>query len=206
MKNHCAARLMGSTLGRKPGADSAAAMAGGGSSRLPSPALAGVIIRTIMKKIRWSAALLAACFLWAQATPPADAQKAANERRDYIKAHYTKHEFPIPMRDGVRLFTSIYAPKNEGEKYPILLNRTPYTVAPYGDDNYRTNLGPSEKFFREGFIFVYQDVRGKGRSEGHFVHVRPHNPNKKSPKDIDESSDTWDTVDWLLKNVANNNG
>jgi len=133
-------------------------MAGGGSSRLQSPALAGVIIRTIMKKIRWSAALLAACFLWAQATPPADAQKAANERRDYIKAHYTKHEFPIPMRDGVRLFTSIYAPKNEGEKYPILLNRTPYTVAPYGDDNYRTNLGPSEKFFREGFVFVYQDV------------------------------------------------
>ena len=159
-----------------------------------------------MKKIRWSAALLAACFLWGQATPPADAQKAANERRDYIKAHYTKHEFPIPMRDGVRLFTSIYAPKNEGEKYPILLNRTPYTVAPYGDDNYRTNLGPSEKFFREGFVFVYQDVRGKGRSEGRFVHVRPHNPHKKSPQDIDESSDTYDTIDWLVKNVPNNNG
>src|SRR5437016_2352351 len=181
-------------------------MAGGGSSRLPSPALAGVIIRTIMKKIRWSAALLAACFLWAQATPPADAQKAANERRDYIKANYTKHEFLIPMRDGVRLFTSVYTPKSESEPYPMLLSRTPYTVAPYGDDNYRTNLGPSEKFFREGFVFVYQDVRGKGRSEGRFVHVRPHNPNKKSAQDIDESSDTYDTIDWLVKNVPNNNG
>src|SRR5207247_10375540 len=91
--------------------------------------------RTIMKKIRWGAALLAVCFLWGQATPPADPQKAANERRDYIKAHYTKHEFLIPMRDGVRLFTSIYRPKGEGEKYPLLLSRTPYTVAPYGDDN-----------------------------------------------------------------------
>ena len=159
-----------------------------------------------MKKIRSGAALLAVCILWGQATPPSDAQKAANERRDYIKAHYTKHELLIPMRDGVRLFTSIYAPKSEGEKYPLLLSRTPYTVAPYGDDNYRTNLGPSEKFFREGFIFVYQDVRGKGRSEGRFAHVRPHNPNKKSTQDIDESSDTYDTIDWLVKNVRNNNG
>ncbi len=159
-----------------------------------------------MRKIRWCAALLAVCFLWGQATPPTDAQKAANERRDYIRSHYTKHEFLIPMRDGVRLFTSIYAPKAEGEKYPLLLNRTPYTVAPYGDDNYRTNLGPSEKFFREGFIFVYQDVRGKGRSEGRFAHVRPHNPNKKSPQDIDESSDTYDTIDWLVENIPNNNG
>ena len=106
----------------------------------------------------------------------------------------------------MRLFTSVYTPKSTGEQYPILITRTPYTVAPYGIDNYRLNLGPSEKFAREGFIFVYQDVRGKGRSEGQFVHVRPHNPNKKSPKDIDESSDTYDTVDWLIKHVPNNNG
>jgi uncharacterized protein len=133
-------------------------------------------------------------------------QRAANELRVYIKANYTKHEFLIPMRDGVRLFTSVYTPKSTVEAYPLLLNRTPYTVAPYGIDDYRANLGPSEKFAREGFIFVYQDVRGKGRSEGQFVHVRPHNPNKKSPKDTDESSDTYDTVDWLLKHVPNHNG
>jgi len=139
------------------------------------PALAGVIIRTVMKKIRWSAALLAACFLWGQATPPADAQKAANERRDYIKAHYTKHEFPIPCATACGCSLPSTRPRTRGKvSHPS--QRTPYTVAPYGDDNYRTNLGPSEKFFREGFVFVYQDVRGKGRSEGRFVHVRPHNP------------------------------
>jgi uncharacterized protein len=160
--------------------------------------------------------LASLCFLWAQANQPAtiyqlltqsnEEDKKAKDLREYIKASYTKHEFLIPMRDGVRLFTSVYTPKLEGEQFPILINRTPYTVAPYGIDNYRTTLGPSEKFAREGFIFVYQDVRGKGRSEGKFVHVRPHNPNKKTPKDIDESSDTYDTVDWLIKHVPNNNG
>jgi uncharacterized protein len=137
---------------------------------------------------------------------PSDEERKAKDLREYIKANYTKHEFLIPMRDGVRLFTSVYTPKNTDEPSPVLINRTPYTVAPYGIDNYRLNLGPSEKFAREGFIFVYQDVRGKGRSEGQFVHVRPHNPNKKSAKDIDESSDTYDTVDWLIKHVPNNNG
>src|SRR5689334_11632324 len=156
------------------------------------------------------------CFLWAQANQPAtiyqlltqsnEDDKKAKDLREYIKASYTKHEFLIPMRDGVRLFTSVYTPKLEGEQFPILITRTPYTVAPYGIDNYRASLGPSEKFAREGFIFVYQDVRGKGRSEGQFVHVRPHNPNKKTPKDIDESSDTYDTVDWLIKHVPDNNG
>jgi putative CocE/NonD family hydrolase len=159
-----------------------------------------------------------ACLVWSQAsqtvnqpvyqlTPQlTDEEKKAKDLREYIKANYTKDEFLIPMRDGVRLFTSVYSPKTPSEPFPIMINRTPYTVGPYGIDNYRTNLGPSEKFAREGFIFVYQDVRGKGRSEGQFVHVRPHNPNKKSPKDIDESSDTYDTVDWLVKNVPNNNG
>ncbi len=146
------------------------------------------------------------CLLWAQANRMTDAEKVARNLREYIKANYTKHESLVPMRDGVRLFTSVYTPKNPSEQFPIMLNRTPYTVAPYGIDNYRVNLGPSEKFAREAFIFAYQDVRGKGRSEGQFVHVRPHNPNKKSAKDIDESSDTYDTVDWLVKNVPNNNG
>jgi putative CocE/NonD family hydrolase len=160
-----------------------------------------------MKNIRWGLPLLApVCLLWSQVNQPTAEQKAAAERREYIKANYTKTEYPIPMRDGVRLFTSVYTPKSPSEKYPIMLTRTPYTVAPYGADNYRTNLGPSEKFLKEGFIFVYQDVRGKGRSEGVFVHVRPHNPNKKSTHDSDESSDTYDTVDWLVKHVPNNNG
>lgn len=129
------------------------------------------------------------------------------ERAAYIRQHYTKHEVLIPMRDGVRLFTSIYVPKDRSRTYPILLLRTPYSVAPYGIDNYRTSLGPaSEKFMREGFIFAYQDVRGRGRSEGEFVHVRPHIPVKKSKNDVDESSDTYDTIDWLVKNVAGNNG
>ena len=159
-----------------------------------------------MRKLWLGLSFFLAPILWAQANQLTDAQKAANERRDYIKANYTKNEFLIPMRDGTRLFTSVYTPKNLSEPFPIMLNRTPYTVAPYGIDNYRVNLGPSEKFFREGFIFVYQDVRGKGRSEGKYVHVRPYIPNKKSPSDFDESSDTYDTIDWLVKNVPNNNG
>ena len=128
------------------------------------------------------------------------------ELREYVRANYTKYEHLIPMRDGVRLFTSIYVPKLNTEKYPIMMLRTPYTVAPYGSGNYRATLGPSEPFVREGFIFVYQDVRGKGKSEGKFVHVRPYIPVKTAKTDIDESSDTYDTIDWLVKNVPENNG
>lgn len=123
-----------------------------------------------------------------------------------VQAHYTKVEQLIPMRDGVRLFTSIYIPKNRSQKYPIMLSRTPYSVAPYGPDKYKEALGPSPAFAREGFIFVYQDVRGRLMSEGEFVNMRPHIAKKTSPKDIDESSDTHDTIEWLVKNVPNNNG
>lgn len=157
-------------------------------------------------KTGFIAALAAAAVAVAQVPPSTPEQRAAEELRLWIKANYTKDEFLVPMRDGVRLFTSVYTPKSTSEQYPLLLTRTPYTVAPYGIDNYRATLGPSEKFAREGFIFVYQDVRGKGRSEGQYVHVRPYKPNKTSPKDIDESSDTYDTVDWLLKHVPNHNG
>jgi len=110
------------------------------------------------------------------------------------------------MRDGVKLFTAIYAPKDQSQKYPIMLNRTPYSVSPYGADAYKDALGPSENFQKEKFIFVYQDVRGKFMSEGEWVEVRPYKPKKNGPKDIDESSDTYDTIEWLLKNVPNNNG
>jgi len=125
---------------------------------------------------------------------------------EYVKANYTKYEYEIPMRDGVKLFTAVYLPKDASQKYPILMTRTPYSVAPYGVDHYRSGLGPSEKFGKEGYIFVYQDVRGRWMSEGEFLQVRPHKPVKNGPKDNDESSDTYDTIDWLIKNVPNNNG
>ena len=124
----------------------------------------------------------------------------------YIRENFIKLETNIPMRDGVKLFTAIYIPKEKNQKYPFLLSRTPYTVAPYGEGNYKTSLGPSPGLLKEGFIFVYQDVRGKWMSEGEFVDVRPHIKNKKGKKDVDENSDTYDTIDWLLKNVKPNNG
>lgn len=123
-----------------------------------------------------------------------------------VKAFYNKTEQLIPMRDGVKLFTAIYTPKDQSQKYPIMLNRTPYSVNPYGPNAYKDALGPSDYFQKEKFIFVYQDVRGKFMSEGEWVEVRPYKPKKNGPKDIDESSDAYDTIEWLLKNVPNNNG
>ncbi|MEX1276307.1 MAG: CocE/NonD family hydrolase [Bacteroidota bacterium] len=125
---------------------------------------------------------------------------------DHVRERYTKHEYMVPMRDGVRLFTIVYVPKDVSQKYPFILTRTPYSVSPYGVDHYRSNLGPSQYFEKEGFIFVYQDARGRYMSEGEFQQVRPHVPNKQGPKDIDESSDTYDSIEWLLKNIANHNG
>ncbi len=136
-----------------------------------------------------------------QAQQPTPQQELAA----YIKENYTKREVMIPMRDGVKLFTSIYEPKARAEKYPILLSRTPYTVAPYGEDKFKMSIGPNEFFPREGYIFAYQDVRGRWKSEGEYVNVRPENARPNS-KDIDESTDTFDTIDWMLKNLPNNNG
>ncbi|SKB96350.1 hypothetical protein SAMN05660226_04040 [Parapedobacter luteus] len=124
----------------------------------------------------------------------------------FIREHYKKREFLIPMRDGTKLFTAVYAPKDTTQVYPILLMRTPYSVAPYGPDAYRAPLGPNIRFTHERFIFVYQDIRGKYMSEGNFVAVRPYNPNKTHRQDIDESSDTYDTIDWLVHNIPHNNG
>ncbi|HEY0408565.1 MAG TPA: CocE/NonD family hydrolase [Pyrinomonadaceae bacterium] len=123
-----------------------------------------------------------------------------------VKANYTKLERMIRMRDGVSLFTVIYVPKDASQKYPIMLNRTPYSVGPYGPDKYKEAIGPSVAFEREGYIFAYQDVRGKFMSEGEFVNMRPQLDSKSGPQQIDESSDTYDTIDWLVKNTPNNNG
>lgn len=126
----------------------------------------------------------------------------------YIKQNYDKLEVQIPMRDGIKLFTSIYLPKDKTKKYPMLMQRTCYSVAPYGKDKYRRALGPSRFLMREGYIFVYQDVRGRWMSEGVFDNMTPNIPgnDRKNKTAIDEASDTWDTIDWLLKNVANHNG
>ena len=115
------------------------------------------------------------------------------------------------MRDGVHLFTAVYVPKSSAfpedpGPHPFLMDRTPYSVAPYGEDHYPMHLGPFDEFEKSGYIFVYQDVRGRWMSEGDFVEMRPHIDQKKSPKDVDDSSDTYDTIEFLLKNVPNNNG
>ncbi len=125
---------------------------------------------------------------------------------DYVKANYTKREFYIPMRDGVRLFTQVYAPKDSSRKYALLLNRTPYSLRPYGADHYMDPGGTWLNFFKEGYILVRQDVRGRWMSEGVFEHVRPHRAAKSGPADIDEATDTYDTIEWLLKNVPGHNG
>jgi len=131
---------------------------------------------------------------------------AAQDPQAFIRRHYTKREVTIPMRDGVELFTAIYEPRDDTRDYPIMLYRTPYSVAPYGADEYRAPLGPNMMFAEEGFIFVYQDVRGKFMSEGEFVNMTPHIAQKDGRDDIDESTDTYDTIQWLLGAVPNHNG
>lgn len=123
-----------------------------------------------------------------------------------VKDNYTKSEYQLVMRDGIKLFTSVYVPRDASQKYPIIMQRTPYSVAPYGPENYRPQLGPSPLFAKEGFIFVYQDVRGRNMSEGDFAWMRPYKPKKTSQNETDETTDTWDTIEWLIKNIPNNNG
>ena len=123
----------------------------------------------------------------------------------WIRDNYIKKEIYITMRDGVKLFTSVYMPKDATEKHPILLNRTPYSCAPYGENNWRNFWNSHWRYYmREGYIIVLQDVRGRWMSEGEFVDVRPFNPDKKGTE-IDEASDTYDAIDWLVKNLPNNN-
>lgn len=158
-----------------------------------------------MIRILWRTIVLVA--VAATSLPSLSGQQAPN---DFVKSHYTKYEFRIPMRDGKRLFTAVYVPKatafEDHGPYPFLMDRTPYSVAPYGEDNYPTHLGPSDEFEKAGYIFVYQDVRGRFMSEGTFVEMTPHIDVKKGPQDVDDSSDTSDTIEFLLKHVEHNNG
>ena len=150
-----------------------------------------------------SCAIVLFVLQWATAANLAIAQGV-----EEAKANYTKFEYQIPMRDGLRLFTAVYVPKDAsaGKTYPILMTRTPYSVAPYGVDQYRGDLGPSPLFGKAGYIFVYQDVRGRWMSEGEFVNMRPQIPGKRDARQVDESSDTYDTIAWLLKHVPGHNG
>jgi len=125
---------------------------------------------------------------------------------DFPEQHYDKYEYTIPMRDGVELFTAVYVPKDQSQSYPILMKRTPYSVRPYGTDNYPTLLGPNKYLMQDKYIFVYQDVRGRWMSEGQYDNMRPHVPGENPEGVIDESTDTYDTIDWLLKNIDNHNG
>ena len=129
-----------------------------------------------------------------------------NSEAEYVKANYTKYEYQVPMRDGKKLFTSVYVPKDQSKKYPIMMDRTPYSVGPYGPDAYKGSRGPSPLFHHDGSIFVYQDVRGRFMSEGIFEEMTPEKEVHKTKNDVDEGTDTYDTIDWLIKNVPDNNG
>ncbi len=146
---------------------------------------------------------------WMLTSVPLPGQNSVpDERADLIRANYSKSEVRIAMRDGVELFTTIYEPNDTdtSRRYPILLTRTPYSVGPYGLSQYKTRLGPCADFEKNRYIFVFQDVRGKYMSGGEFLDMRPHIENKTTNKQFDESSDTFDTIEWLVKNTSRNNG
>src|SRR5438874_2923688 len=147
------------------------------------------------------------CLVAALAACPSPAAQPPGNPSAYVKENFTRKDVAIPMRDGAKLHTVIYAPKDHSKKYPILMMRTPYSVGPYDKEKFKDSLGPSSLFLKEGYVFVYQDVRGRWMSEGRFANMTPHVKDKKdAQKDVDESTDTYDTIDWLIKNVPNHNG
>ena len=153
----------------------------------------------MLRSILTSIFLCNALAVVAQTAPPPPVEFS-------IKENYTKYEYRMPMRDGKKLFAAIYVPKDQSKSYPFLMERTPYSAGPYGVDFTPRRLGPASDFAKAGYIFVVQDVRGRYMSEGKFVEMTPHKPVKKSASDIDESTDMFDTVEWLLKNIPNHNG
>ena len=149
--------------------------------------------------------LLALVFAIGGAVRSTPGQAQAPADSDASRALYTKIEYRIPMRDGVRLYTAVYVPKDTSARYPFLIHRTRYGVRSYGADRY-ARLGTAEALRRDPYIFVMQDVRGSFMSEGKFVDMTPHLEHKAGPNDVDQSTDTYDTVEWLLRNVPHNNG
>ncbi|MFK5923090.1 MAG: CocE/NonD family hydrolase [Verrucomicrobiota bacterium] len=160
------------------------------------------------RKTRSSLTLLWAILCLLVRLVGAEAADAAKNAGEYdLAAHYDKTEYMISMRDGAKLFTAVYTPKNKSQKYPILLFRTPYSIRYYGEKFSPTNrMAPSQKFVEDGYIFVFQDIRGTYKSEGEFEVMKPLRLDKSNPKAADESTDAYDTIDWLLGNVKNHNG
>ncbi|WP_289060689.1 CocE/NonD family hydrolase [uncultured Zobellia sp.] len=134
------------------------------------------------------------------------ASHAQNADSLYFRQHYDLKEYRIPMRDGAELFTAVYTPKDKSKDYPILLNRTCYNASQYSNFNYSSY--PSRYLIEDGYILAFQDVRGRYMSDGEFDNMRPNIPgnNRRNKKDIDESSDTYDTIDWMIKKIKGNNG
>ncbi len=149
---------------------------------------------------------LCSAFVILASTLPAGPAAARQEAPYDVRANYDKHEYMVPMRDGTRLFTIVYTPKDRSQQYPVLFYRTPYSIPPYGPDQFRAMLGPSSEFDRDGYIFVFQDVRGKFRSEGEFEVMRPLARYVAGGPGVDESTDNYDTIEWVLANVPNHNG
>ncbi|MEP7065003.1 MAG: CocE/NonD family hydrolase [Gemmatimonadota bacterium] len=142
-------------------------------------------------------ASVACVFASAGATLPLAAQDSASPAPSFKKI-----EVQVAMRDGAHLHTAIYTPKNAEGKLPILISRTPYGI----DGMDAAFASPALKYLiRDGYIFVFQDIRGRFTSEGQFVMLRPMR-DKTKPRAIDESTDAYDTIDWLIKHVPNNNG
>ncbi|WP_298897239.1 CocE/NonD family hydrolase [uncultured Psychroserpens sp.] len=138
-------------------------------------------------------------------TPVVEGSETTEVEDTYSKDNYTKKEVMIEMRDGIKLHTTIYSPKDTSKVYPILLKRTPYSCRPYGEDKFSKKVGPNRYLMEEGNIMVYQDVRGRWNSEGVYDNMRAFIPNKTGDQ-TDEASDTYDTIEWLINNVDNNNG
>ena len=134
------------------------------------------------------------------------ADDSKDEHIDFLKQAYEKSAYMVPMRDGVELYTIVYAPKDRTREVPILLFRTPYSIGPYEPSEYRNPLGPSQEFDRAGYIFAFQDVRGQFKSEGDFEVMRPLAAEPRGPTVTDESTDNYDTIQWLLDNVEGHNG
>ena len=140
------------------------------------------------------------------ATPAFIGLRAAPQGDFDARNHYDKSEYMVPMRDGVELFTIVYTPRDTSRQHPIMLFRTPYSIRPYGPDEYRSPLGPTEQFDRDGYIFVFQDARGTYRSGGTFQVIKPLNGPDAAPDTADESTDNYDTIEWVLSNIPNHNG
>ena len=150
-------------------------------------------------------AILAITFCNCKQTQDPLAKTNTETQDTYVKDNYDKKEVMIEMRDGIKLHTTIYSPKDTSKEYPIIMMRTPYSCRPYGEDQYRTRIGPNKYLMEEGNIIVYQDVRGRWNSEGVYDNMRAYIPNKTGNQ-TDEASDTYDTIEWLINNVDNNNG